>query len=80
MVIIQRRDMTSGLWVDAVVRHSIWSAHLTARRNCRRTGQDYRVIAAHSRAVLETALARELSPCCSIDRDSKARPDYGLLP
>ena len=80
MVIIQRRDVTSGLWVDAVVRHSVWSAHLTARRSCRSTGHDYRVIAAHSRTVLETALASELSSCCSINRQRRQRPDYGLLP
>jgi len=80
MLIIQRRDGISGLWVDALVRHSTWSAHLTARRTCRRTGHDYRVVAAHSRDVLETALASELGQCCSLEAQCRQRQDYGLLP
>ncbi|MGA0769531.1 MAG: hypothetical protein ACO3QB_13615 [bacterium] len=78
VIIIQRRDTYTGLWVDAVTRHSIWKAHLTARRQCRVTGHDYRIVAAHSGAVLETALAAELGLCCPIDCKVINRPHYGL--
>lgn len=80
MLIIQRRDGASGLWVDGVVRHSMWSALLLARRSCRKSGHDYRVVAAHSRDVLETALACDLNPCCSLDSQYRRRQDYGLMP
>jgi hypothetical protein len=80
MIIIQRRDVFTGLWVDTVIRHSIWNARRTARRNCRRSGHDYRVVAAQSGAVLETALADELGLCCPINGKVTKRPHYGLEP
>lgn len=78
MLIIQRRDVTTGLWVDTVVRHSSWNAHLTVRRSCRRTGHDFRIIAAHSREVVWTALPGELGECCSLDDKCRKRKDYGF--
>lgn len=80
MLIVQRRDAQTGCWLDTVKRHSIWKAQLMARRNCRITGHDYRIIAAHSGAVLEIALASELVYCCSLDRRSRTRPNHGLRP
>ena len=80
MLIVQRRDARTGQWVDTVKRHSRWNAHLTARRNCRSTGHDYRVVAAHSGEVLEMALASELGSCCSLDQRIRKRPDHGIRP
>jgi len=80
MLIVQRRDARTGHWLDTVKRHSMWKAQLMARRKCRITGHDYRIIAAHSRAVLETALASELGTCCSLDQRIRTRPDHGLRP
>ena len=80
MLIVQRRDARTGHWLDTVKRHSMWKAQLMARRKCRITGHDYRIIAAHSRAVLETALASELGYCCSLDKRIRNRPDHGLRP
>ena len=80
MVIVQRHDEASGQWVDTVKRHSMWNAQRTARRGCRITGHDYRIVAAHSGAVLETALASELGLCCSLDGAIRSRPDHGFLP
>jgi len=80
LLIVQRRDARTGHWLDTVKRHSMWMAQRMARRNCRITGHDYRIIAAHSGAVLETALASELGHCCSLDRRIRTRPDHGLHP
>jgi hypothetical protein len=80
MLIVQRRDARTGHWLDTVKRHSMWKAQLMARRKCRITGHDYRIIAAHSRAVLETALASELGYCCSLDQRIRNRHDHGLRP
>ena len=80
MLIVQRRDGRTGDWLDTVKRHSMWKAQLMARRNFRITGYDYRIIAAHSGAVLETALASEVGYCCSLDRRIRQRPDHGLQP
>jgi hypothetical protein len=78
MVIIQRRDTYTGLWVNFVSRHSLWNAQRTARRRCRVTGHDFRLIAAHSGAVLETALASELGRCCPIDSKMTKRAHFGF--
>jgi len=80
MLIVQRRDARTGCWLDTANRHSMWKAQLMARRKCRITGHDYRIIAAHSRAVLETALAREMGTCCALAQRIRTRPDHGLRP